>query len=634
MSSRRQVQSTDYARRGSHRSEHANAKAAPSDLVAVWLAGMLILFAGIVAYSNSFAGVFLLDDQVHILGNPSIRSLSEVWRHLSEDSRPLVMLSIAINYALDGYSVAGYHAFNLAVHLIAGLALFGVVRRILLIRNLPRATGLAAAISLLWTIHPLQTQAVTYIIQRGESMMGMFYLLTVYFALRAATAPRIWPWCVAAASACAAGMLSKPIMVTAPLMVLIVDRVVVGGSWREMVTRRWPLYAALTATWFIPVSRGVVQSILDTSAPASETGLATATVTPSQYAMTQAAVVLHYLRLSVWPHPLVFDYMWPLETSITDVAVQIAILFLLVLLTCWGLWRRSLLALAGAWFFLILSPTSSVIPILDAAVEHRMYLPLAGVIVVVVATGQYAVRVIASRRAGSPASGRGVEMALLILVVAALVIRTYRRNADYQSDFAIWSGAVASRPDNARARDYLGTAYEKKGDLDNALRQYQEGHRLQPQWSPIWSNYAKALVRVGRIDESIREYEQLLAQNPEMTHARMNLALAYQKLNRLEDAVREYQIGLAKEPSLVPPRNNLGAALMALGRYPDAEAAFRASLKYAPNDLTARHNLAVVLEAQGRRSEAIAEYRAVLRLDPRNIAAQSALQKLVGASPG
>jgi hypothetical protein len=172
---------------------HSTEKTTPSPKTR-WLPWLLVA-AGVLAYLNSLSGVFVFDDQRTILDNPQIRQLWPIGAVMSHTRRPVVNLSLAVNYAISGLETWSYHAFNLIVHLLAGLVLFGVVRRTLLSKPLGQtyarsAPWLALAVAMIWTVHPLQTQSVTYVIQRAESMMGLFYVLTVYCVIRGADSCR------------------------------------------------------------------------------------------------------------------------------------------------------------------------------------------------------------------------------------------------------------------------------------------------------------------------------------------------------------------------------------------------------------------------------------------------------------
>ncbi|HWP44326.1 MAG TPA: glycosyltransferase family 39 protein, partial [Blastocatellia bacterium] len=343
-----------------------------------WSGELAIIAAAAIAYMNSFEGPFIFDDR-EILTNTYIRDLWPPWQAMFAPpnvSRPLVALSLAINYAISGLDVWSYHVLNLMIHMLAGLALFGVVRRTLASSTLsqqygPSSYALALVVALVWTVHPLQTQSVTYIIQRGESLMGLFYLTTLYSAIRGSDSPRRRAWYAAAILSCAAGMLSKQVMITAPVVVLLYDRMFLSGSFKEALRRRWPLYAGLAATW------GLLAATLLAMPPSETAGFGVKTITPWAYFVSQFSVIVHYLRLSLWPDALCLDYAWPEAKSAGEVIPYAVALLVLGGATLWALWRRKPAGFLGAWFFLILSVTSSFVPLSDLAFEHRMYLPLA-----------------------------------------------------------------------------------------------------------------------------------------------------------------------------------------------------------------------------------------------------------------
>src|SRR6266403_1569474 len=196
---------------------------------------LLIVAAVLLAYGNSFSGPFIYDDLTSIPENLHIRHLWPLWDtlqapHTTAEGRPLVCLTLALNYALGGLEVWGYHAVNLATHVFAAIVLFGIVRRTLDGPRLggrfgPYASGLAAAVALCWAVHPLQTESVTYIIQRTESMMGLFLLLSLYCVIRGHDSPRRSEWYATAVVCCALGMGSKETMGIAPIIVLLYDRI-------------------------------------------------------------------------------------------------------------------------------------------------------------------------------------------------------------------------------------------------------------------------------------------------------------------------------------------------------------------------------------------------------------------------
>ena len=281
--------------------------------------------------------------------NEEIRSLESPLRLVSDTSRPVLKLSLALNYAIGGRDARGFHAVNLAIHTLAGLTLFGVVRRSLrapaaAARFGAAADGLAAAVALLWLLHPLQTQAVTYIVQRGESLMGLAALTTLYCSIRAAQGRRARAWSVAAVAACSVGMGTKEVMVVVPLLVLLHDRCFLAGSAARALRQRRGLYAGLVATWVVPAVWIGPETLFagefarpDLPTPA-----------PLEYALTQPAVILHYLRLALWPSPLCFDYLWPPARGVGEILPAAFVLGALLGAGAWLLWRDSGLGFLAA----------------------------------------------------------------------------------------------------------------------------------------------------------------------------------------------------------------------------------------------------------------------------------------------
>ncbi|HEV8347961.1 MAG TPA: hypothetical protein VGQ16_15405 [Vicinamibacterales bacterium] len=266
------------------------------------------------AYASSFGGVLVFDDGPAIADNPNIRSLWPISHAMSAppdttvSGRPIVSLSLALNYALAPGDVAehlwAYHAVNLALHLLAALTLFGIVHRTLTSVTMrdrwgANATPLATVIALVWAVHPLQTRSVTYVVQRAESLMGLFYLLTLYCAIRG--------WTVAAITACAVGMATKESMITAPLIVLVWDFLFrnpqsIRNPQSSIRNVRAPLHVGLLLTWTI------LAALIVDGYRAHSVGFGLRGWTWWSYLITQAGVVTHYLRLAFVPRPLVLDY--------------------------------------------------------------------------------------------------------------------------------------------------------------------------------------------------------------------------------------------------------------------------------------------------------------------------------------
>ena len=599
------------------------------------LAPWLLIAAALAAYHNSFTGPFIFDDYNSITNNPYIRKLWPLadalsWPKLSTVAgRPVVALSLAINYAFGQFNVWGYHAFNLAIHILAGLVLFGVVRRTLMTERLGgrhsrQAPWLALAVALIWLVHPLLTESVSYVIQRTELLMGLFMLLTLYCVIRGASSSHRASWYAAGVVACALGMASKEVMVVAPLIVLLYDRAFLSKSFSDAFRRRWGLYVGLAGTWLI------VERLLATGAHSE---VFVTSLTPWEYASTEAGVIVHYLRLSVWAHPLVLDYDdWPVARTAAEVLPAAAVVLALLGATLWAARRQPWLGFLGAWFFLILAPTSSVLPLAaEVAAERRMYLPLAAVVVLLVVAGHVALGwVFCHLRSGDTLRGYA-EACLVIALVGTLGYVTMGRNEDYRTLVSIWSDVVAKRPNNARAHNNLGTAFHLVGQLEPARIHYAEAVRIKPKDAPAQTNLGVVLVKQGKLEEGLAHFSEALAAPADPAkhaNARKQLGWALARNGRLEEAIASYEEALRLTPNDADMHTSLADALRRRGRLEEAAAYYSQSLRLRPNQAGTHFSLGQTLALQGKIEDAARHFEAAVRLEPNHARARSALADL------
>ena len=607
------------------------------------MAGVLAL-AALAAYADSLSGAFVFDDFPAIVDNPSLRHLWPLGRVLTPphggvtvEGRPILNLSFAINWALGGSEVAGYHAANLLIHVLAGLALFGVVRRTL---GQPRwrerfgadALGLAFVTAAWWMLHPLQTEAVTYVVQRAESLMGLLYLLTLYCFIRGAEREKPFPgWWAAACGACLLGMGTKEVMVSAPVMVLLYDRTFLAGSFHEAWRRRRGIHLALAATW-IPLGllvAGTGGNRGGTSGPGAGAGF-------WAYGLTQFHAVARYLGLSVWPHPLVFEYGPSWVSRASEVAPDALVVLPLAAGTLYALWKRPVLGFLGFWFFGILAPTSLVPGPLQMIVEHRMYLPLAAILALVAASAYR----LGGRRA----------LAGLMVGVVGFGFLTARRNLAYRSELSLWEDTATKRPLNPAAHSGLGMALAAAGRRPEAIGEFEEvlrllpddvaAHvalgnllseagrpaeglehlatalRLRPDDPEAHQNRGAVLDRMGQTEAAVREYELALRLKPRFPEAHNDLSDALRRLGRTPAAIQEAETALALRPAYAEARYNLANALAQVGRLPEAEACFAEGAALKPNDAAALHAWGNVLAGAGHVPESLAAYQAAIGVDP------------------
>jgi Flp pilus assembly protein TadD len=570
------------------------------------LAALLVAAGAFVAYSNSFHGEFVYDDLAAIVGNPSLRRLS--WEALqpppgvTTSGRPLVNFTFAVDHALGGGSVVPFHVTNLLIHTAAGLALLGLVRRTLLQPGLPEwlrgsALPCATAVALLWTVHPLQTESVTYVVQRVESLMGLCFLLTLYAFARSTEDPRPVLWRVLAVAACAAGAGCKEVIALAPLIVLAYDRAFVSGSVGAAVRRHRGMYAGLAASWLL-----VLALVASTGWNRGGTVGPGVGVGAWDYGLTQFRALTRYLQLSLWPAGLAFDYGTFWEISLLAVAPYAVFVWALVCATAWGLWRVPRLGFLGVAFFLPLAPTSLLPGTTQMIVEHRMYLSLAPVLMLAVLPifrhlGRFALPVCAA-------------------AAVALGVTTFDRNRDYRTGLGLWADTVAKVPANARARCNLAIALVAARRPAEALAHYTESLRLAPASPDTRYNYALALARLGRPQEAEAQYREALALQPEHAEARCNLGALLLAGGRPTEALRELEAARRLRPRDLDVMANLGAALAQSGQPSEALPYFAEVLAARPADADVHFNYANALLTLGRRLDAVRHYEHALRLQP------------------
>lgn len=625
----------------------------------------LILAVGCV-YANGLSGPFLFDDFESIVDNPALRQAQTSWwpAGVTPDEttlagRPVVALTFAINYALGGHDVRGYHLVNVAIHALCALALFGIVRRTLFAQE-----GLAFAVALLWAVHPLCTEAVDYVVQRTETLMALFYMLALYCAIRALDSTRRLLWYGAAIAACALGMGSKEVMLSCPLVILLYDRAYGARPLSRLWRERWPLYVGLCAGWTVLVA-------LIGRGPRGESVGFDLGVSAWSYAKNQCVVVLDYLRHAVWPHPLVFDYGYPRELAFGTVARPAALLFLLIGAALLLALRRPAAGFPALAFFVILAPTSSVVPIVtEVGAERRVYLPLAALVALTVVAVHRSIERLGRER--SARSRRLARVALLLLVATALGATTARRNSDYQSAETIWRSAVRASPQNARAHNGLGQVLYREGRLAEARQAYEraleiepdfyhaqfnlgllladlgEAHaalerfacaaRLQPslaqprdQMAEVHNDLGNALAEEGRRAEGVAHLRRALALRPDFALAHYNLARLLALEGDPDGAIAHNRAALALDPTQALAHSNLGTLLQSQGRLDEAITSYRRALEIDPRTVEARNNLGLALAAQGRPEEARREFREALRIAPDFALARENLAELEAA---
>jgi Flp pilus assembly protein TadD len=632
---------------------------------------LAVVAAGIAAYAGVGAVPFVFGDDAGIVRNLGLRQL---WPAPLRAARPVLELTFAADYRLFGLEVAGWHAVNVALHVLCALLLLDVARRTLLLAGAPakRAFRVAWWAALLFVVHPLATGAVTYVSGRSEVLLGVLYLATLDLFLLGEMHPAarglFWTGSVLTA---ALGMATGPAMVTAPLAVVWLARSVCPWPVPLRIwfandpeptlppepPARWPVFTGLLLTW-------VVLAYLVATRDFRAGGL-DLDVGVAPYLRAQLGVAWHYVRLLVWPVGLSVDYDWPVPGSWLDPGVlRAGAAWLVVAVVLVWLFRRRVQP-AAFWLglaILLPLPTTSVVPLLDVASEPRMYLTI-GAVAVLAALAVDAVTRRASR----------VGTTLVLLVVLALGVVTQRRNEVWADPVRLWTDALARAPAKARVfrnllRAYeqrgdeagmvrvatsevgaleslrvrrphdpelltaLGNAYSRVGRASEALVVLSEAARLAPEDPVARASYGALLLQLGRPMQAIAQLEmaEALTEGQRGWSAaevrlsvRTNLGWAYASVNRTADAVRVLRQAAAGDD--VSALNNLGSILARAGRWDDARDVLERAHRFEPSDPHVQSNLGWVYANSGRLAEATALLEAAIRGEPSDAAAHGNL---------
>ena len=473
------------------------------------IAAALLTAIGWLAYANTFQAEFHFDDYTYIVDRQAIRDITDyraVYRALGHPSRFIAFYSFALNYHFHQDAVFGFHLVNWIIHIMNGVLLCGFVW---LLFQTPRWQGVfspnraywcALIASLLFVVHPLQTEAVTYVVQRFTSLATLFYLAAIVSFVRGRlrTGPSAAVSIGIFVMATILGMFTKQICFTIPFVVILIELCCFREHWEEMLTRRWKLLLVLALLLLIiPSFFGFnAAHILGREFPSrSHTG---DTLNSWTYALTQTRVVPTYLRLWIWPVGQTLDYDFQISSSFRETKVFAGLALLLALLGIGILAqrRRPLIALALGWFFITIAVTSSLIPIPHVIFEHRAYLPSVG-LCLLMAYGLC--HFLSSRRRLLAASG------IIILTLTAV---TYQRNAVWQSDISLWQDIIAKAPNKLRAYNNLGMALLEEGKARQSLEYFDEAIARNPDAGRVYNNRGMAYLALGEEDKALADFNQ------------------------------------------------------------------------------------------------------------------------------
>ncbi len=576
---------------------------------------LIICLLGIIIYSNTFHASFHFDDEPSIFSNPAIRNLRNlkaIWDF--NPTRFFAYLSLAFNYRLHRLSLPGYHLFNLAVHLGASMLVCWLALLVLSspkVKDYPVA-GHAKLISLLagliFAAHPIQTQAVTYIIQRTASLAAFFYLLSVCCYLKARLKQtqkpdfRCWLRFYAGSILAAfAAFFTKEFSVTLPFMLLLCEVSLFRDDYKKVIKHLAPFFLLLLLVLTtIKITGSESRSLQEFQASLTA-------VTPVQYLLTQFLVIVTYLRLLLLPVNQNLDYDYPIAQTLWQTPVLISFLLLLLILAAAVILFRKhrLLSFSIFWFFLTLAPESSIFPIRDVIFEHRLYLPMAGYSIFL-PTGFYC---LFGEKRLKP------MVAALLAVVTCYSVMAYTRNRVWRDEITLWSDVAAKSPNKARSFSNLGTAYAYRGRYQEAIDACKQAIRIKPDIAETYNNLGVAYTGMGRHQEAIDACKQALRLKPDYAEAHNTLGAIYYKLSLYQEALDAYKQAVRIIPYYAKAHYNLGLIYEKLGRYQEALDAYKQAVSISPDFAEAHFGLGLAYLFCGDNDSALNQYKILKNLN-------------------
>ena len=579
---------------------------------------LVFVVLGFFIYSNTLKSPFVFDDWQNIQDNPHIRlteltlkDITEVGIKSRASHRPVANISFALNYYLHRYNVVGYHCVNIIIHILAGIFLYSFIKNTLSIPLLRDKYGdykpIAYFVALLWLVHPLQTQSVTYIVQRMTSMAAMFYILSLLLYVKGRLVnqqQKSWPWFAGCIVSGLLALGSKEIAATLPVFILLYE----WYFFQDLKSSWLKRYLAYVAGIFVIF--GILGLLYLGSNPFEKilSGYSYREFTLIERLLTQPRVVVYYISLLFYPNPgrLNLDY---------DFAISHSLLLPVTTLPCIGIIagfiglavyiakKERLVSFCILWFFGNLVIESSFLS-LELVFEHRLYLPS---MLVCVAVAALAWRYIKQG---------WVRLAVFAIVTVVFCVWTYQRNSIWRDAVTLFRDCVAKSPEKARPHVNLGDSLMAQDKSDEAIHHYRQAVLLGPNDDRAHFALGIAVAGQGKLDEAIKYYARALQINPFYAEAHCKLGVTLESQGKPDDAIYHYRQALQIRPDYADAHNSLGNALASQGKLNEAIGHYRQVLQINAELPLTHYNLGNALVMLGQVSEALKHLRESQRLDP------------------
>jgi tetratricopeptide (TPR) repeat protein len=558
----------------------------------------LTVFLVFLIYSSNLEGPFVFDDGKNIKSNSAIRLTQLSWSGLVDaatksplPNRPLAYISFALNYYFHSYRTVGFHLTNSLIHMLTGVFLYLFIKITLGLPALQSRFGnsrwLPFITVLIWLVHPLHTQSVTYIVQRMNSMAAMFYILSMlcYARVRLTQGPTV-KWLLAAVCLMSGimALATKETAATLPCFLLIYEWFFFQDLSREWLKRHLPFLVGVLILLI------VVSLIYMGGHPLAKilSAYEFRNFTLTQRVLTEFRVVILYLTLLIFPHPnrLNLDYDLPLSHSLIDPLSTLLALLAITGLLAWSVWlakKDRLLSFCLLWYFGNLVIESSIIG-LEIVFEHRTYLP--SMMIILMAA------ILANRHLKS----NFLKVVMICSITLVFAAWTFERNTVWSNAVTLWSDVVKKSPQKVRPHNNLGNALKNQGKIEEAIVHFNKALQINPGYSKAHNNLGTALVSQGKTEEAIKHFGIALYINPGYAAAHSNIGVALAGRNEFEKAIVHFRAALRLKPDNAKVHSNLGAALVRQGKLQEALEHLHIALRLKPDDVQTYKNLQICLK--------------------------------------
>ena len=577
----------------------------------------LILSIGIICYSSSLDASFTYDDFPAIVNNNAIKDIwdiQSIWRF--NPSRFVAYLSFALNYHIHGLNLFGYHLGNLIIHLFAALTIFWLIRLLFLTPELrknrlaPQANNIALAVSLVFVSHPIETQSVTYIVQRMASLASLFYLLSVALYLKSRLAydrqsRRYLLFYVGALLAALLAMFSKEIAVTLPVCIVVSEFFFFSPSVKHLVRRLKYLLPILLTLPVAPLvyffARKNMVGVLGVAAE-------THSISRWDYLLTQFNVIRDYLGLLFFPFHQSLDYDYPVSKTFFEQQTFASFLLICMLIgLAVVLFRKyRLISFGIIWFFLTLMVESSIIPIRDVMYEHRLYLPSMGIFL----SAAVCLFSLLQKRPR-------ILFGFFALITLLASFATINRNIIWKENVLLWNDAAKTASEKFRVYVNRGAAYSNLNKRELALKDFNRAVALNKDHPYPFLNRGILYLNQGDFEKAVSDFNRALQLRPYMAKGYMNRGFAYMLWGKPEKAYNDFRAAARYEPDNPFYLNALGVVCNELGRYDLAMVAFTRAIALNDQNYASFLNRGKTNRSVGRFEAAIKDFNRAADLAPR-----------------